>query len=90
MITAKKEKVAEIKELKDLINDHNKRKRDLDDEGDNSRRGGPSAGTTGGSSLPPQACGGSEGVEGSSKRQSPLDYVIGIQDTEMPDINDTE
>jgi len=81
MITAKKEKVAEIKELKDLINDHNKRKRDLDDEGDNSRRGGPSAGTTGGSS---------EGVEGSSKRHSPLDYVIGIQDTEMPDINDTE
>ena len=70
-----------------------KRQRDSDDEGDNSRRGGPSAGGpfeggpsegTGGSSG--GTGGSSGGVEGSSKvkSESPLDFVIEKESLELP------
>uniref|UniRef100_UPI0030E15829 hypothetical protein n=1 Tax=Dematophora necatrix TaxID=2751867 RepID=UPI0030E15829 len=73
----------------------NKRKRDLDDEGDNNRRGGPSAGTTGG---PSEGAGGSSGgvggssggVEGSSrvKSESPMDFVLEKESLDFPSFLD--
>ena len=88
-------KKEEISELKGMIQREaeNKRKRDLEDEGDNSRRGGPSAGTTGGSSEGgPSGGGSSGGVEGSSRvrTESPLDFVIDKERTELPPFDDLE
>lgn len=75
------------------LNSRKKRKRDSDDEGDNNRRGGPSAGTTGGSSEGGPSVGGSSGgVEGSSaskvKSESPLDFVLEKESLELPSFLD--
>jgi len=81
-LTKKKEEIFILRGMLQEAADK-KRRRDLDDEGDNSRRGGPSAGTTGGSS---------EGVEGSSKvrTESPLDFVLDKERTELPPFDDPE
>lgn len=91
-----KELTDDILELKDELKDRtsaNKRKRDSDDEGDNSRRGGPSGGTTGGNSEGgPSEGGSSGGVEGSSRvrRESAMDYALEIESTELPPFDDIE
>lgn len=89
------EREDELRRLKNKIKTLQPKKKGSGDDDDNSKRGGPSAGTTGDSSEggPSEGTGGfSGGVEGSSaskvKSESPLDFVFEKESLEFPSFLD--